>query len=438
MEPSTSKTIAVQAPAEARIGRESGSPGKRAVSAGAAMHRKRLVQRAIVVGALLVAVAFMGALLLSQFRTGAGESRGDQTPAVPVEVGEITRQTLRDIRTLSGTLEANSRSLIATRIAGRVERMLVNIGDVVESNDVIAILDDAELRQAVDEASAELQVAQATLAESESNLVIAERNFRRVERLFNESIASEAELDTVRAEFEAMEARVRVSKSQVARAEAQLRAEEVRLSYATVNAIWPNPNGPRIIGERFVDEGSTVAANGAVVSLLDIDTLIAVIYVAERDYARLRIGQAVSVTSESHRGEVFQGEAVRLAPEFRQASRQARVEVELENRDHRLKPGMFIRAEVELARADDAVAVPKEAIVRRRGTEGVFRVDETTMKANFVPLTFGISEGNRVQVLNPPDRFDGEVVTLGHHLIDDGSTIRISREEFGSSEESGG
>src|SRR5690606_22425547 len=133
--------------------------------------------------------------------------------AVPVEVGEITRQTLRDIRTLSGTLEANSRSLIATRMAGRVERMLVNIGDVVESDDVIAILDDAELRQAVDEASAELQVAQATLAESESNLVIAERNFRRVERLFNESIASEAELDTVRAEFEAMEARVRVSKS---------------------------------------------------------------------------------------------------------------------------------------------------------------------------------------------------------------------------------
>ena len=380
---------------------------------------------AIVLGALLV----VGLGVSSRF-LGENTSGGQRAAAVvPVETVEIERGDIRDIRTLSGTLIARSRAMVATRIAGRVEELHFNIGDVVESNEIIAILDGEEYQQAVNEAEAELRLAEATLAETESMLEIAARNFHRVDRLFGENIASESERDIAKSEFEATEARVRVSHSQVARAEAQLRAAEVRFSYATIRAIWPGGNGPRIIGERFVDEGSTVGLNDPIVSLLDIDTLVAVVYVSERDYAKLRLWQPCRVMSESHGGEAFTGEIVRMAPEFREASRQARVEVEINNPDHILKPGMFVRVQVELARSEDAIVVPREAIISRRGVEGVFLLDDEGMTVRFVPVAIGIRAGEVVELLDPvQELFSGRVVTLGQHLLDDGSRIRNTGE----------
>lgn len=414
--------------AEPSASRAAEPRGKAQPSEQVSPRSRRVIRIAGVIGGAAMVALILTIAGVSVYRSDGAGDAGRGPLAIPVEVDSITRMDVRDLRVLSGTLQPRSRSLIATRIAGRVEEMRVNIGDVVQSGDVIALLDDAESLQAVEESRAELRVAEAALAEHRSMLVIASRNFDRIQRLFNEDIASESELDAVRADHEAKEARVRVSESQVARAEAQLRAAEVRLSYATIQAVWPNSNGPRIIGERFVDAGSTVAANGPIVSLLDIDTLIAVIYVPERDYARLRIGQPVRITSDSYRGESFDGAIVRLAPEFREASRQARVEIELNNPTHRLKPGMFVRAEVELAHANNAVVVPQQAIVRRRGAQGVFMVNESEMTVRFVPVQVGITQDGMVQILNPPDDFSGEVVTLGQHLLDDGSTIRISRD----------
>ena len=382
------------------------------------------------VGAAGVGVALVllvAAVSVAGSRSTQSEERA--APSAPVETAMIGRRDMADIRTLSGTLHARSRALIATRIAGRIEALPFNIGDTVRNDDVIALLDGAEHQQAVNEAHADLQLAQATLAEAESMLATSQRNYLRVRRLFEGNIASESELDASRADFEAKEARVRVSESQVARAEAQHRAAEVRLSYATIRAVWPDPNGPRIIGERYVDEGSTVAANGPIVSLLDIDTLLVVVHVSERDYARLRVGQACRVTSESHRDEDFEGHVVRLSPEFREASRQARVEVEMDNEGHRLKPGMFVRVHIELAHAEDALVIPLEALVRRRGEEGVFLVDESDMTARFAPVRTGIREGGYVQVLEPFDPGTGRVVTMGQHLLDDGSGVRFVRED---------
>jgi len=391
--------------------------------------RRGRVRRAVrtgVFGAIGATVALVFVVtLLGFFGSRDGNEADGGALVVPVEVGLVDRRDVREVRVLSGTLQARSRSLLATRIAGRVEEVGFNIGDAVTANEVIAVLDGAEYQQAVEEARAELRVTEASLAEHESMHAIAERNFQRVSRLFGEDIASESELDAARADLEAKEARVRVSESQVARAQAQLRAAEVRLSYATIRAVWPGGDGARIIGERFVDEGSTVAANGAIVSLLDIDALVTVVFVSERDYARLEVGQSARISSDSYPGEAFSGRIVRLAPEFREASRQARVEIELQNPGHRLRPGMFVRAEVELARAENAVAIPREAVVQRRGAQGVFVVDEGTMAVRFVPIEAGIREGGVLEVRRAGTLLGGRVVTLGQHLLDDGSTVRV-------------
>jgi hypothetical protein len=84
---------------------------------------------------------------------------------------------------------------------------------------------------------------------------------------------------------------------------------------------------------------------------------------------------------------------------------------------------MFIRARIEFAGHKDATVVPVQALAKRNGIQGVFLADVKTRKAHFVPVTVGIIDGELAEVLEPP--LSGQVVTLGQHLLEDGSPITL-------------
>jgi RND family efflux transporter MFP subunit len=205
-----------------------------------------------------------------------------------------------------------------------------------------------------------------------------------------------------------------------------LNAAQVRFSYTQIVASWEDGNEERIVGERFVDEGEMLKANDPIVSVLEIHLLTAVIYVIERDYSLVKAGQEAVINTDAFPEKSFPGTIVRVAPLLRETSRQARVEIEVPNPERLLKPGMFIRAELEFAKHDDATVVPMAAIARRGGQQGVFLADTQKKKATFVPVTLGITEKGLAEVLDPP--LSGAVVTLGQHLLEDGSSILLPRE----------
>jgi RND family efflux transporter MFP subunit len=176
-----------------------------------------------------------------------------------------------------------------------------------------------------------------------------------------------------------------------------------------------------VVGERFVDDGAMLAPNASIVSVLDIRTLTGVIYVIERDYSKVRIGQPAVVSTDAFPGKTFLGRVVRVAPILKETSREARVEIEVPNPDGVLKPGMFIRVEIEFSKVDEATVVPISAVAKRNGRQGVFQIDLKEMTAQFVPVDLGIVNNEQAQILNPP--LTGQVVTLGHHLLEEGSSI---------------
>jgi RND family efflux transporter MFP subunit len=177
------------------------------------------------------------------------------------------------------------------------------------------------------------------------------------------------------------------------------------------------------VSERFVDEGDTVAANTELFSIVELDPLNAVFFVTEKDYGSLHAGHSAKLTTDAFPGETFEGHIARVAPVFRETSRQARVELEVDNADHRLKPGMFVRAEIVLDRVEDATIVPVDALVTREGHSVLFVVEEDIGRVSMVPVKVGIREGSRVQVSG--DRVGSRVVTLGQQLLDDGARITI-------------
>lgn len=351
----------------------------------------------------------------------AGEQR-PRNVAVAVEVAPVRVASIRDVGSFTGTLQADSRFEVAPKIGGRLERLAVNIGDRVKRGDLIAALDDDEIVQQLDQVRAELAVAGANLQEARSNLENVRREYDRVLSLREKKIASQSELDEADAALAAADAREKVALAQVNQREAAVKAAEVRLSYSRILADWKEGSDERVVGERFVDEGAMLSANAPIVSILDIGRLIAVIQVIERDYSKVRIGQEAVISTDAYPGRTFPGRIIRLAPLLRETSRQARVEIQLDNLERLLKPGMFVRVEIEFEERQNAVVVPTAAQVKREGEPGVFAADLEAMTARFVPVLFGISSGGLTEVLDPTG-FSGHVVTLGQHLLEDGSTI---------------
>ena len=267
--------------------------------------------------------------------------------------------------------------------------------------------------------------AQANLAEAQSLLTIAERELDRVGKLSDRGVSSASQLDIARADQLAKQAQVAVSTAQVTRAQAALATARIRLSYTEVTADWRGGNDERVVAERFVEEGETVSANEQLFRIVELDPITAVITVAERDYGLLADGLGAELRTDAFPGLVFEGRIARIAPVFRETTRQARVELTVDNPRLLLKPGMFVRASVVLEQVADAIVVPDAALTLRDGREGLFVLAEDDGHVEWRPVDVGIRDDGRAQIIDGDDLAGRQVVTLGQQLLDDGSAVLV-------------
>lgn len=383
--------------------------------------RPKILFPAIVLSAALLVV---GGWTVSRILQGTETGRSGKTLLpVPVETAPVRTGPIALQRTFSGELEAQAEFVVAPKVGGRIERVLVNIADTVQRDQVVAELDNDEYIQAVAQARADIEVARAKLSEAESAMGTADREFERTASLLKRGIASDSEYDAARQEQQVRQAQLKVARAQVIKAEAALETANIRLGYTQVTAGWSGGDDRRVVAERYVDEGQTVAANAQLLLIVELDPIVGVVFVAEQEYARLKPGQPIHMTTDAYPGETFNGRIDRIAPIFRKTTRQARIEMTVANPQHRLKPGMFIRATVELTRVADATIVPEQALTKRNDKQGVFIVSRDGRSVSWREVTVGIHNGGRVQVKG--QGVSGRVVTLGQQLLDEGSAVTI-------------
>lgn len=374
--------------------------------------------------ALALAAAAAGWWLQAHRGDRPAGASGVDSGRIAVEVAPVETGAVADVRRFSGTLIAGEAFTVAPKIGGQIRRLHVDIGDRVTKGQVVVELDDEDARQAVAEADAELAVARAEREQARADAELARRELARTEQLARRELASASELDAARAQAEARRAALAVAEARVAQREAALARARVALGYTRVQADWTGEDTERVVGERMVNAGDTVAANTPLLTVLGIAPIRAVAFAPERDYARLARGQPVSVVADALPGRAFRGEIARIAPRFAEDSRQARFEVVLPNGDRALKPGMFVSVRVTVAATDDATLVPAEALVRHSEGAGVYRVLEgEPLRVEFVPVTTGIEGEERIEIRAPA--LAGRVVTLGQQLLEDGAPIVI-------------
>ncbi|MDR2728502.1 MAG: efflux RND transporter periplasmic adaptor subunit [Chitinispirillales bacterium] len=385
------------------------------------MKKKHKIRLTIMAVVAVAAIATMRMLSASDSKGAAapgGPGGGRGGAPVPVEVAEMSVRPMVDIREFAGTVKASYNYVVSAKVGGRLVSINKRIGDAVKANEVIGRIDDTQYRNARDEAQSQVRVSRASLEEAKAQLAHTERELERARGLLEKGIASRAEFDALTTQYETQKSRHELAK-------AQLEQRQVALSQANTNFEYTQVRAAEggFIAQRHVDGGTLLSVGGPIVTIVGLDTVFVELAVSERDYQSIKQGKTASVTTDAIPGKTFEAVVYRVAPFFQEASRTAVAEIALRNDSRLLKPGMFARINIKLNEDAAARVVPAAAIVEKEGKYSVFTVTDSATVVQ-VPVRVGISDGSYAQILEPND-LQGRVVTLGQHLLRNGSKIVI-------------
>jgi len=378
-----------------------------------------------------IALAVLLFLSLAVFRLGAaffgGGGRGGRPEReVYVELGRADFGTLREVGIYYGSLTSPRQFSVSAQVGGRLEKLWADLGDEVVSGQALAQLDDAPYQLARDEIAHRVRLNEAQFQEAEANLRLARSDMQRQSSLAEKKIVPQADLETAENKLRQAEARLAVAESQLSAARSQLADADLKLSYTRVSADWPEGDR-RYIGRRLVDEGGLVTANTPIMTVVSLDPLLVVVEVLEKDYPRLRAGQEADLRTEAWPGETFRARVARVAPVLSAETRQARVELEVANPELRLKPGMFAEVAFVFKEVENVWSVPLDVPFRRREGFVIFLADPENKTVRILPVTLGLVDGGRVELVGAPP-LDQPVVFLGQHLLTDGQGYRLATE----------
>jgi HlyD family secretion protein len=336
-----------------------------------------------------LAVAGCGSRSESVEAKAPNEPEAIEVAAVEARVADVA-QTLA----ISGSLVPQTRVDVRSKMPGRLERVLVTIGDRVAAGQLVATFDAREIDTQVEAADAAVNVAKAALAAADAALANATLELDRARNLFERGALPRQRLDAAETAHRSAEAQRDLAQANLAQAGAAARrAREVRRDASLTSPITG------VIVERNFDPGNLVApGDSAVVAVADTRVLKLEAGVAELEAGRLKAGMPARVSVQARPGDVYEGRLAALAPEIDAKNRHFRVEVRVPNPDGQLLSGMYATAAIETARAQQVVTVPREAVGLRDGKRVVLRIAGERIEA--VPVREGITDEGRVQVVS--------------------------------------
>jgi membrane fusion protein (multidrug efflux system) len=324
----------------------------------------------------------------------------DEDEIVPVEVVSLGRGDIEQVLELSTNLEAESSVQVFAEAARKVRELLVEEGDRVSKGQVLLRLQDEEQRSALEKVR--------------SRLDRARREHERQKRLYAESLISEQAFNDATYELEQLEI-------ELADAERELGYTEVRAPIRGTVTL------------RLVKLGDQVTVGQHLFDIIDFDSLVARVYVPEKELRRIRPGLPARIRADALGDRVYQAAVDRISPVIDPRSGTVKVTVAVGGQPG-LRPGLYVDVGLVTAVLEDTLLVPKRALVYDGDQTFVFRLgeDDTVERLALVPLLAdeefvkpheGVSEGDRIVVAGQAGLKDGARVRLIGEEASEGSEV---------------
>jgi RND family efflux transporter MFP subunit len=331
--------------------------------------------------------------------------------AVPVVRTEVLKplETPRQVD-LPGSTQAFDTATLYARATGYIGKRNLDIGSRVHAGDVLAVIAAPDLDQQLAQARAQLVQTQAALAQSQTNMELARVTNGRTTRLVSEGWTSQQQGDQDRLSYASSVAAVGVARANLQAQQAQVGRLEELIAFERVVAPFDG-----VITSRQIDVGSLVTADAnsgtPLFSIAHTNVLRVQIYVPQEDYFGLRDGQQAEVTVPELPGRVFHGRLARNASALHADTRTVLAEVDVENTDGTLAPGIYTIAHLDQPQLYPIVSVPSQALifdkdglqaaVYQNGVARLRHLDVAADDGRTIDVRAGLQAGDRL-ILNPP------------------------------------
>src|SRR5437016_10968999 len=346
-----------------------------------------------------------------------------QVHAIPVKLQEL-RRNLESV----GSLFALEEVTVSSKVDGKVDEVLVDVGDRVERGQPLVNVSTIELKLALDEQRALYLQARARLGITEesddiknvpdaaevkkaaADLKEAEEAYKRSEQLLEKRLIPRQDFDQIdarvhsaRAAYDLAVQSVQNLRAQLPQYKASVELAEKKLRDAVIRAPFKGQ-----VKERVVAPGQYLKVQTPVMVIVSMDPLRVRLKIPETMAGWIQTGDRIQVSVEAYPDKTFSGKLSRINPSVDPQSRTFEVEALLENPEGLLKPGFFVKARIPSGKIDQAMAVPQEAL---QYSYGVYKVcllqgdvlKETEVKvgdlsSEEVEIVSGIKPGDMIAV----------------------------------------
>lgn len=343
----------------------------------------------LLMAALIVVLGFAIKNKSESIAASKAEALNIEKPPVNTVTLLLTPTTIHDRINLPGSIKPWTELQLLAKISGTVTELLVTEGDKVKKGDILARIEQADYRIALDRARAAYNQAKA--------------DFERDSSIHAKGMIPTAELE------------MRKTAMQTTKAD----LENGELQYSRCNIIAPMDG---VIKKLDAKIGLLLAVGDPIAEILKIDKLKAVIGIPESDVSAVGRLDTVALTIQALDGETILAKKHFLSPSPETIARLYQMELEVDNSDGRILPGMFVRADIIKKTVEDTIAIPFYSVISRNDEQYVFVEKDGIVEKRNVNL--GIMEKWLVEI--PKGLAEGEhLVVEGHRDIEDKQQVRV-------------
>jgi multidrug efflux pump subunit AcrA (membrane-fusion protein) len=392
------------------------------------MTRSQLLKSFFVAVLAIAAAGGLSACKKSNGQTNAAAA-ASPTPAV-IEITSMAAvsRELPQYFEATGSLAANEQTDVAPETSGKVAAVGVDIGTFVKKGQMLVRLEDADFKDRVQQAQAQVDQAKATLEQNHAKiglrpgqkfnpenvpevaaaraaLDLADKNLKRSEKLLESGDVSRAAYDVQKSQrdqaseqYKALIHQAEQNFAAIANSQASVEAAQSNLSLARRNLTYTTVAAPMAgyVADRPADVGEYISPQQKVATIVNTNPLRVKIDVPEQAIPQIHQGETVSVSVSAYTDRTFSGRVARISPNVTATSRTLSVEADVDNPNGELKPGQFATIRVLLPKSAPAVMVPQRALRTISGATYVFVIKNGFAQQRLVQS--GQTEGDMVEL----------------------------------------
>jgi RND family efflux transporter MFP subunit len=377
-----------------------------------------IMKKWMIAGAVLVAVC-----LLAWFWIGRSSSEAEapskaasDSNAAPAAVAHVERHTIANTLTISGEFKPFQDVDVHAKVAGYIKVINVDVGDHVKEDQTLAVLEVPELTAqlagtdaAVRRSKDEIRRAQSDMERAQSAHSAAHSAYARLKQAADSraGLVAQQELDESQAKDLEAEAQVASTQAELSAAQQQLQVAEANQRQYTALSDYSRIVAPfaGVVTARYADTGALVAAGTssstqaiAVVRLAQISKLRLVLPIPESLAGQIHLGDPVKVRVQALNQDI-EGKVSRFADSLDLQTRTMETEIDFDNRDGHLIPGMYAETRLSMREKKNTLTVPLEAVTRNGDDATVLAVNvQNILEERHVKL--GLEDNARAEVLS--------------------------------------